>query len=177
VEDWVPVTSPERDPVKLVEEVAVVAVVAFPDRLAVMVPAAKLPEPSRETMVLGVEDDVAVVAELETLPEVEIVWSFESGMVASAMSEPTTWELVRSPRALECTTPVERDERVSEPVLSRTNLAAPETLRVIWLAEGALMPVFGSEPVNRIDGLEVEPAGRVIAPVKVPPESGRSPLS
>ena len=48
----VPVTSPDNDPVKLVEEPAVVAVVALPFKLAVIVPALKLPVPSRLTMVL-----------------------------------------------------------------------------------------------------------------------------
>jgi hypothetical protein len=51
VEDWVPVTSPEREPEKLVE---VVEVVAFPDRFAVTVPAEKLPEASLRTMVEAV---------------------------------------------------------------------------------------------------------------------------
>jgi hypothetical protein len=55
----VPVTSPERDPVKLVAEVAVDA---FPLRLAVMVPAAKLPEPSLFTIVETVLVLVAALA-------------------------------------------------------------------------------------------------------------------
>ena len=59
----VPVTSPDNEPVKLVAFVAVVAVVALPLKLAVMVPALKLPELSRKTMVLGVFAEVAVVAE------------------------------------------------------------------------------------------------------------------
>ena len=55
----VPVTSPERDPEKLV---AVVAVFALPLRLAVMVPAEKLPDPSRFTMVFMVFEEVAALA-------------------------------------------------------------------------------------------------------------------
>jgi hypothetical protein len=48
VAPWVPVTSPASEPVKFVADVA------LPLRLAVMVPAAKFPAPSRRTMALGV---------------------------------------------------------------------------------------------------------------------------
>ena len=47
----VPVTSPDNEPEKLV---AVVAVVALPLKLAVIVPAEKLPDASRATNVLAV---------------------------------------------------------------------------------------------------------------------------
>ena len=57
-----PVTSPESDPLKLVVVVAVVALVALPFKAAVMVPAAKLPEASRLTMVLTVSALVAALA-------------------------------------------------------------------------------------------------------------------
>jgi hypothetical protein len=50
----VPVTSPLRDPVKFVALVAVVAEVAFPLSVAVIVPAEKFPDPSRATMVEAV---------------------------------------------------------------------------------------------------------------------------
>jgi hypothetical protein len=59
VADWVPVTFPEREPEKLVE---VVAVVAFPDRVAVMVPAEKLPDASLRTIVEAVLAEVAALA-------------------------------------------------------------------------------------------------------------------
>jgi hypothetical protein len=59
---WVPVTSPDREPVKLVAVMAVVAlvaVVAFPVKFAVIVPAAKFPEAFLSTSVLGVFSGVA----------------------------------------------------------------------------------------------------------------------
>lgn len=61
VEDWVPVTSPDKEPEKLAAVPAVVADVAFPLKLAVMVPAEKLPEASLRTTV---EAELALVAEL-----------------------------------------------------------------------------------------------------------------
>ena len=48
----------------MVAEVADVAVEALPDKLAVMVPAEKLPEASRATMAFAVLELVAVVSEL-----------------------------------------------------------------------------------------------------------------
>ena len=62
---WVPVTSPDKLPLKLVAEatfVAVVAVVALPESVAVIVPAVKLPLPSRFTMALAVFALVAALA-------------------------------------------------------------------------------------------------------------------
>ena len=53
----------------MVAEVAVVAVVAFPLSEAVMVPALKLPEPSRATIAEAVFALVAVVAELGMVVE------------------------------------------------------------------------------------------------------------
>src|SRR4029434_977283 len=76
----VPVTSPINDPLKLV---AVVAVVALPLKFAVIVPAAKLPDPSRKTMVFAVFALVAVVAEFATLPAVLIVASLVSTIAAA----------------------------------------------------------------------------------------------
>lgn len=58
----VPVTSPDKDPVKLVALVAVVAVVALPFKFAVIVPAEKLPNASRLTIVLAVLELVAAFA-------------------------------------------------------------------------------------------------------------------
>ena len=66
----VPVTSPDKLPVKFVAVVAVVALVAveaLPFSAAVIVPAEKFPEPSRATMALAVLFAVAVVAELGIL--------------------------------------------------------------------------------------------------------------
>ena len=56
----VPVTSPASDPLKFVALPAVVAAVALPLSVAVIVPAAKLPEASRFTSVPGVLTSVAV---------------------------------------------------------------------------------------------------------------------
>jgi hypothetical protein len=56
----VPVTSPASDPLKLVALPAVVAAVAVPLSVAVIVPAAKLPEPSRFTRVPAVLASVAL---------------------------------------------------------------------------------------------------------------------
>jgi hypothetical protein len=72
---------------------AVVAVVAFPDKDAVIVPAEKLPEASRATMADAVFALVAVVAELETLPAVEIVLSLVSAI------EPANMVLVTVPES------------------------------------------------------------------------------
>src|SRR6266404_1116358 len=85
----VPVTSPARDPLKLV---AVVAVVALPLKLAVMVPAAKLPEPSRTTI-------SPATLELEIVAKLALV------IVAGVISAFTINELVNNPAALLCTTP------------------------------------------------------------------------
>ncbi len=67
---WVPVTSPESVPVKLVAVVAVVAVVAdvavvaLPNKLPVISPATKLPPASRLTIVFAVFEDVAALARI-----------------------------------------------------------------------------------------------------------------
>ena len=58
--------------VAVVAEVAEVAVEALPDRLAVMVPALKLPEASRATIAEAVLALVAVVAELGMVVEAVI---------------------------------------------------------------------------------------------------------
>ena len=62
-------------PVRLALVVTVVAVLALPFNVAVIVPAEKLPDPSRATMADKVFKFVAVVAELLTLPAVLIVAS------------------------------------------------------------------------------------------------------
>lgn len=78
VAPWVPVTSPLSVPVKLVAEVAVDALpvklpvtlpVTLPVRLAVILPALKLPEASRFTIVEAV---LALVAAAVSLTEVAI---------------------------------------------------------------------------------------------------------
>ena len=59
VADCVPVTSPDKEPVKLVDVIDVVDVVALPDKDAVMTFAEKLPDESLKTNVLGVSMEVA----------------------------------------------------------------------------------------------------------------------
>ena len=66
-ESPVPETAKVSSP--LLTFAAVVAVVALPLRLAVMVPALKLPEGSRATIALAVFALVAVVAELGMLAD------------------------------------------------------------------------------------------------------------
>src|SRR5207244_6355333 len=101
--DCVTVTCPLNDLEKLV---AIVAVVAFPHKLAVMVPAEKLPDASRATMALAVFALVAVVAELATLPAVEIVANLVSAIAAAeSISALTISELDKLPEASLCTTP------------------------------------------------------------------------
>ena len=62
-----PVPETPKDNVPLLTFAAVVAVLALPFKLAVMVPAEKLPEPSRATMADAVFALVAVVAALGML--------------------------------------------------------------------------------------------------------------
>jgi hypothetical protein len=65
---------PTLPPAKFVAVVADVAVLALPDRAAVIVPAEKLPDASRATIALAVLALVAVVAPL--------------GMLVDAVNEP-----------------------------------------------------------------------------------------
>jgi hypothetical protein len=75
--------------------------VTFPVKFAVIVPAEKLPDASRDTMAFAVFALVAVVAELATLPAVEIVASFVSTIPADAdTSASTIRELDKFPDAL-----------------------------------------------------------------------------
>ena len=63
---------------------------ALPLKFAITVLAEKLPEPSRNTMVFGVLVLVAVVAELATLPAVEIVANFVSTIAAAGSTSALT---------------------------------------------------------------------------------------
>jgi hypothetical protein len=99
----VPVTSPLIAIVLAVCKV--VAVVAFPERAAVTVPAVKLPLASLATIALAVFVFVAVVAEFETLSAVDIVASLLSGMLACSLADDTD----NAPRALESTAPAAID--------------------------------------------------------------------
>ncbi len=81
---------------------------AAPVRDPVIVPAAKLPEPSLATIALVVLDEVAVVAELETFKGVEMVANLVSAMAAIELISASTMEEVdRVPFESVCTTPAE----------------------------------------------------------------------
>jgi hypothetical protein len=89
VEDCVPVTSPDSEPEKFVAEVA------LPERVAVMMPAAKLPEASLLTIVEGVFEPVAAFARvapeatLEALdPPTEVTTVADCVPVTSPAREP-----------------------------------------------------------------------------------------
>ena len=79
---------------------------ALPVRDAVTVPAAKSPEASRATIAEAVFASVAVVAELETLPTVEIVASFVSTIAAEALMSALT--IVASAIIVDVTVPLGR---------------------------------------------------------------------
>lgn len=78
-----------------------VAVEAFPDSEAVIVPAEKLPLASLATIALAVFELDAVVAELLTLPAVEMVASLVSGMFACNLAD----DIDKDPSAAESTAP------------------------------------------------------------------------
>ena len=86
---------------------------AVPVKVAVIVPAAKLPLPSLATIVETVFTFVAVVAELLTLPPVLIVASFVSTIAAEALISPftivpsTIIALVTTPDAIVVALPTE----------------------------------------------------------------------
>ena len=112
VELCVPDISPLSVPVKLVALTALVAVFAlvafpetFPTKFAVIVPALKLPEESRDTIVPVALTFVAVVAEFATLPEAVIVFSFTFSIVLSVISLFIISEVNKFPDASLCTTP------------------------------------------------------------------------
>jgi len=99
----------------------VVAVVAFPERAAVIVPALKFPLPSLATIAFAVFESVAVVAELETFPEVEIVSSFVSAIAALELISAFTIEPAVI-AALNATAPVPSKETaaaVTSPVIEK----------------------------------------------------------
>lgn len=80
--------------------------VTVPTRLAVMVLALKLPEPSRVTIAELVFASVAVVAVLATLPPVVIVAKFESGnCVPASTSAASSKEVVNVPLRFVCKRP------------------------------------------------------------------------
>ena len=85
----VPLTSPLRFPLKLVEVTAFVALEAFPFNVAVMMLAEKLPLISRETIEDDVDVLVALVAEFATFPLVVIVAILVSEIDAPGLISPS----------------------------------------------------------------------------------------
>src|SRR5579863_7563997 len=162
----VPVTSPSKDPEKLV---AVVAVVALPLKLAVIVPAEKLPDGSRETIALAVLRFVAVVAEFATFPEELMVFSLESVIAALLLiSLLTISELDKFPEESLWTIPATANASIEiVPPEDIFNCSAPLVLKdkLPVLAERPLVVL----PVNTNDGNAVVPAGNCSAPVIVSP--------
>src|SRR5579863_3545275 len=152
----VPVTSPSKDPEKLV---AVVAVVALPLKLAVIVPAEKLPDGSRETIALAVLRFVAVVAEFATFPEELMVFSLESVIAALLLiSLLTISELDKFPEESLWTIPATANASIEiVPPEDIFNCSAPLVLKdkLPVLAERPLVVL----PVNTNDGNAVVPAG------------------
>ena len=165
-------TSPDNEPVKLVAVVAVVevvAVVALPFKLAVIVPAEKLPDASRATIAFAVLALVAVVAEFATLPAVEIVANFVSIIpAAAAISAFTIRELDKLPEASLCTIPglVNADIEITPP--EAIFIRSKPLVLNDKLSELADKPEVVL-PVNTSDGNAVVPAGNCKVPVIVSP--------
>ena len=94
------------------------APVTLPTKAAVIVPAVKLPEISRATIALAVFAAVAVVAEFNTLPAVEIVASLSLAIVPTVISSLIINDVERVPEPLVWTTPAEaRPSIVTAPKL------------------------------------------------------------
>ena len=147
---------------------------AAPVKLAVIVPAEKLPDESRATIALAVFALVAVVAEFATLPAVLIVANFESVIPAfGSTSAFTINELVNNPAALLCTTPAVVNPSIVTPDELRFICSAPLTSNDSTFAVAAEIPVLVL-PVNCNDGAAAVAAGNVNVPVNVPPVNGRS---
>lgn len=119
--------SPFKEPVKsvvIVALVAVVAEVAFPFKLAVIVAAEKLPEASRDTIAFARLALFAVVAELVTLPAVVIVASLESLIAADELiSAFVIKDVENAPEELLCTTPAVFKELTTKELLIIASLA------------------------------------------------------
>ena len=97
-----------------------VAVLALPDRAAVIVPALKLPLEFRATIAEAVLASVAVVAELATFPPVEIVARLESASAVARVSAPVVLAMVM---ALEPSCAATAGVRIFWPALTMMSLA------------------------------------------------------
>jgi hypothetical protein len=111
----------------------VVAVLAFPLKAAVTVPAVKFPLASRATIALAVFADVAVVAELLTLDAVEIVASLVSTMPAAALMSASTI----TPAAIEVALPTEVTSPVRLAFVVTLPAVKPEAVPVIFVPTNA----------------------------------------
>jgi len=142
---------------------------ALPDKLAIIVPAEKLPEASRATIVFGVLRLVAVVAELATLPAVVMVANLVSTIAAAGSTSAFTInEVDKLPDASLCTTPAV--------VNALIEIVPPEdiAIRSNALVLNDNSPALADNPevvlpVNTNDGNAVVPAGNCNVPVMVSP--------
>lgn len=136
------------------------ALVAVPVRLAVIVPAEKLPEASRATIADAVFALAAVVAEFETLPAVEMVASFVSTIAAAELM--STFMMVSLAILSEVTEPVVNSASVIAVIHETRN-----TLDAVLVTDirAYLVVRLRREPSE----LSVTPASAIKVSVPVPP--------
>jgi hypothetical protein len=123
---------------------------ALPVRLAVIVPALKLPDASRATIADAVFAELAVVAELLTFEAVEIVASFVSTMAALALMSAFTMLVPRlsfeyAIAALEFTSALTitlAEIDVARPTL----VTSPDRLLLVWNRVRAAAKVVRRSP-------------------------------
>src|SRR5204863_3001031 len=136
---------------------------------AVIVPALKLPDASRSTIVLAVLLLVAVVAVFATLPAVDIVANLVSVIAAvGEISAFTINDVDKFPDASLCTIPVEVKPSITTVPLEVICIRSkPFVLsdKLPALAESPAVVL----PVNTNDGAAVVPAGNCNVPVIVSP--------
>jgi len=142
---------------------------AAPVKLAIIVPALKFPDASRATIAFAVLTLVAVVAELATLPAVEIVANLVSTIPADAdTSALTTRELDNNPVTSLCTTPAVVNPSIVTPDAPIFICSTPLISNDNVFAVAADKPVLVL-PVNLSDGAAAVPAGNINVPVIVSP--------
>lgn len=147
---------------------------ASPVKLAIIVPAEKLPELSRLTIALAVLALVAVVAELATNPEALKVANLELLIAAELeMSASTISEEVSNPDALLCTRPAVENGTIDTPLAATFMTGLPLTTTFTTLALPIANPVL-LPPLNRSEGALLVPEGSVSEPVRVPPAKAKS---
>jgi hypothetical protein len=148
---WLPVTSPAKLPVKLIVVVELVDVEALPFKLAVIVPAAKLPAESLSTRELGTLLDVAVSIKIT------------AAAIADADWPPTKLTVVVvAPGPVPETSPIRDVIAVTEPMTDRT----PELFMMY-----ALPSVFVKKsrfPGAGTDGLTANSGKAITPPTSAP---------